>query len=190
MDIWKELTIHSSTIAWKIPWTEEPGRLQSMGSQRVGHDWVTSLTLTHVWMWDLDHKEGRAPKNWCFPTVVLEKTFESPLDSKEIKPVNLKGNQHWILIGRTDAEALILWSPDVKRRLIGKDPDAGKDWRQEEKGTTEDEMVEWHHWFNGHELGQTLGDGEGQGTLVCCSLWGLKKSETTWLLNNNNDKES
>ena len=120
-------------------------------------------------MWELDHKEGWAPKNWCFWTVVLEKTLESPLDCKESKPVNTKGNQSWTFIGRTDAEAEapILWSPDVKSQLIGKDPDAEKDWRQEEKGTTEDEMVGWHHQFNEHEFEQTLGDGEGQGSPMC-----------------------
>ena len=127
---------------------------------------------------------------WHFWTVVLEKTLESPLDCKEIKPVNPKRKQSCIFIGRTDAEALILWPPDVKSRFIGKDPDAGKDWRQEKRGMTEDEIVEWHHWFNGHELGKTLGDGEGQGSLVYCSPWGLKKSEMTWLLNNNNSKDS
>ena len=100
-----------------------------------------SFSSIHVWMWELDHKEGWAPKNWCFPTVVLEKTLESPLNNKEIKPVNPKGNQPWIFIGRVDAEAPILWPPDVKSQLTGKDPDAGKDWRQEEKGMTEDEMV-------------------------------------------------
>ena len=105
-----------------------------------------------------DHKEGRAPKNWYFQTVVLEKTFESPLDSKEIKPVNPKGNQSWIFIRRTDAEAPILWPPDAKNWLIRKDPDAGKDWRWEDKGITEDEMVEWHHWLNEHEFEQALGD--------------------------------
>ena len=107
----------------------------------------------HVWMWELDHKESWALKNWCFWTVVLEKTLESPLGCKEIKPINPKGNQSWIFIGRTDAEAeaLILWPPDGKNWLIGKDPDAGKDWRWEEKGTTEDEMVGWHPWLNGHE---------------------------------------
>ena len=106
-------------------------------------------------MWELDHKESWALKNWCFWTVVLEKTLESPLDSKEIQPVHLKGNQSWIFIRRTDAEAEtpILWAPDVKNWLIGKDPDAGKDWRQEEKGTTEDEMVGWHHRLDGHEFG-------------------------------------
>ena len=116
-----------------------------------------------VWMWELDYKESWAPKNRCFWTMVLEKTLESPLDCKDIKPVHPKGNQPWISIGRTDAEvdAPILWPPDVKSRLSGKDPDAGKDWRQEEKGTTEDEMVGWHHWLNGHGFEQTLGDSEG-----------------------------
>ena len=111
------------------------------------------FSSSHVWMWELDYKESLAPKNWCFWTVVLEKT-ESPLDCKEIQPVHPKGNQSWIFIGRTDAEAEtpLLWPPDVKNWLIGKDPDAGKDWRWEEKGTTEDKMVGWHHWLNGHEL--------------------------------------
>jgi len=134
-------------------------------------------------MWELDHKEGWALKNWCFRTAMLEKTLESPLDSKEIKPVNPKGNQPWIVIGRTDAEAPILWPPDVKSRLIGKDPDAEKDWSQEEKGTTEDEMVGWHHRLNGHEFEQTPGDSEGQESLVCYSPWGRKESDTTWQLN-------
>ena len=108
----------------------------------------------HVWMWELDCEEGWAPKNWCFWTVVLEKTFKSPLDCKEIQPVHPKGNQSWIFIGRTAAEAEtpILWPPDVKNWLIWKDPDAGKDWRQEEKGTTEDEMVGWYHQLSGHEF--------------------------------------
>ena len=108
----------------------------------------------HVWMWQLHYKEGWAQKNWCFWTVVLEKTLESPLNSKEIQPVHPKGNQSWIFIGKTDAEAEtpVLWPPDAKNWLIGKDPDAGKDWRQEEKGTTEDEMFGWHHWLNGHEF--------------------------------------
>jgi len=108
----------------------------------------------HVWMWELDYKEGRVPKNWCFWTVVLEKTLESPLDCKEIQLVHPKGNQSWVFIGRTDAEVEtpILWPPDAKNWLIWKGPDAGKDWRQEEKGTAEDEMVGWHHWLNGHEF--------------------------------------
>ena len=113
-----------------------------------------SFSSSHVWIWELDYKESWTPKNWCFGTVVLEKTLESSLDSKEIQPVYPKGNQCWIFIGRTDAEAEtpIFWPPDVKNWLIWKDPDAGKDWRQEEKGTTEDEMVGWHHWLNGHEF--------------------------------------
>ena len=115
-------------------------------------------------MWELDHKGGWAPKNWCFWTVVLEKTLESPLDCKEIKPVNPKGNQPWIFIGRTWCRIwiLILWSADAKSWLNGKDPDAGKDWRQEEKGMTEDEMVGWHHWLNGHGFGWTPGVGDGR----------------------------
>ena len=124
-------------------------------------------------MWEQDSKEGRAPKNWCFQTEVLEKTLESPLGSKEIRPVNLKRNQPWILFGRTnaEAEAPIFRPPDMNSWLIGKDPDAGKGWRQKEKRVTEDE-VGWHHQLNVHELGQTPGDGEGQGSLVCCSPWG------------------
>ena len=113
--------------------------LQGPSSQNYG------FSSTHVWMWELDHKESGVPKKWCFWTVVSEKTFESPLDCKEIKPVNSKGNQPWIFIGRTDAEAPILWPPDAKNWLIGKDPDARKYWRQEEKEMTEDEIVGWHH---------------------------------------------
>ena len=109
---------------------------------------------SHVWMWELDHKESWALKNWCFRTVVLEKTLESPLDCKEVQPIHPKGNQSWIFIGKTDAEAEtpILWPPNSKNRLTEKDPDAGKDWRQEEKGTAEDEMVGGHHWCDGHEF--------------------------------------
>ena len=120
----------------------------------------------HVWMWELDHKGSWALKNWCFWTVVLEKTLESPLDCKEIKPVNPKGNQSWIFIGRTDAEAeapiLETWLPSVKNWLIRKDPDAGKDWSQEEKGTTEDEIVGWHHWLDGLDFEQAPGVGNGK----------------------------
>ena len=130
-------------------------------------------------------------KNWCFWTVVLEKILESPLDCKEIKPVNPKGNQSWIFTGRTDAEAEapMLWSPDAKNWLIWKDPDAGKDWRQEEKGMTEDEIIGWHHWLNGHEFEQAPGDGEGQGRLACSSPWGFKELDRTERLNNNNNKD-
>ena len=188
---------HSSTLAWKIPWAEEPGRLQSMGSLRVRHNWETSLSLFlscieegngnpiqcsclenqsdggarwaaisgvaqswtwlkwlssqgygfssgHVGVWELDCEESWAPKNWCFWTVVLEKTLESSLDCKEIQPVHSKGDQSWVFIGRTDTEAEtpVLWPPHVKSWLIGKDPDTGRDWRWEEKGTTDDKMVD------------------------------------------------
>ena len=131
-----------------------------------------------IWMWELYLKKGWALKNWCFWTVVLEKTLENPLDNKKIQPVHPKGNQSWVFIGRTDAEAPILWLPDVKSWLIGKDPSAGKDWRQE-KGMTEDEMVGWHHRLNGHEFEQALGDSDGLGSLACCSPWGCKESNTT-----------
>ena len=125
--------------------------------------------------------------NWCFRVVVPEQTLQSPLDSMEIKPVNLKGNQSWILIGRTDAkaEAPVLWSPDMNGWLIGKVPDAGKDWGQKENRASEDEMAGWHHQCNGHELVQTLGNGKGEGGLVCWSPWGHKESDTTGWLNNN-----
>ena len=121
------------------------------------------------------------PKNWCFWTVVFEKTLESPLDCKEIQPVHPKGNQSWVFLGRTDAKAEtpILCPPDAKNWLVWKDPDAGKDWRQEEKRMTEDEMVGWHHWLNGHEFGQILGESGGQGSLACCTMWGRKESDTT-----------
>ena len=127
----------------------------------------------------LGYKESWAPKNWCFWAVVLEETLESPLDCKEIKPVNPKGNQPWIFIVRTDAEALLLLPPDAKSWFMGKDPDAGKDWRQAEKGTTVDEMVGWHRWLYGHEFEQAPGVGDGQGGLMCCSPWGCKESDTT-----------
>ena len=140
---------------------------------------------SHVWMWELDYKENWVPKNWCFWTVVLEKTLESPLHCTEIQPVHPKGDQSWILIWRTVAEAedSIFWPPDVKNWLVWKDPDAGKDWRQEEKGMTEDEMVGWHHQLNGHKFVQALGAGDRQGSLACCSPWGHKESDMTEWLN-------
>ena len=136
---------------------------------------------SHVWMWELDHKESWVLKNWCFKTVVLAKTLEHPLDCKEIKPVHPKGNQSQIFIGRTNAKAetLILCSPDAENWLIWKDPDAGKDWRQEEKGTTKNEMAGWHHQLDGHEFEQAPGVGDGQGSLACCSPWGRKLSDWT-----------
>ena len=124
-------------------------------------------------VWELDYKESWAPKNWCFWTLVLEKTLESPLDCKEIQPVHPKGDQSWVSIGRTDAvaETPELWPPDAKSWLIGKDPDSGKDWGQEEKGMTEDEMVGWHHQINGCGFEWTPGVGDGQGGPVCCGPW-------------------
>ena len=123
------------------------------------------------WMWELDYEESWGPKNWCFWTEVLEKTLESPLDCKEIQPVHSKGDQSWVFIGRTDVEdeTPILWPPDARDWLIWKDPDAGKDWGQEQKGVTEDEIVGWHHQLSGHTFEQTPGDSEGQGSLVCWS---------------------
>ena len=141
----------------------------------------------HVWMWELDHEEGWVLKNGSVQTVVLEKTLESPLDRKEIKPVNPKGNHPWIFSGRTDieAEAPVFWPLDTKSWLTGKDPNIGKGWRREETWTTEDEMVGWHHWLNGHDFEQTLGDSGGQRSLVCYSSWGYKESDMTLQLNNN-----
>ena len=140
---------------------------------------------SHVWMWELDYKESWAQKNWCLWTVVLEKTLESPLDCKEIQPAHPKGNQSWVFIGRTDVEVEIpiLWPPHAKSWLIGKDSDAGRDWGQEEKGTTEDEMVWRHHQFNGHGFGWTLGFGDGQRGLAFCGSWDCKESDTTEQLN-------
>ena len=162
----KEMATHSSVLAWRIPGTGEPGGLPSMGSHRVGHDWIDLAAAA----------------------VVLEKTLESPLDCKEIKPVHPKGNQSWIFVGKTDAEAEapILWPPDTKSQLIRKDPDAGKDWRQEEKGTTEDEMIGCHHRLDGHGFEQAPGGGDGQRILVCCSPWDRKESDMTEQLNNDN----
>ena len=147
-------------------------------------------------MWELGYKRSWAPKNWCFWTVVLEKTLESLLDGKEIKPVNPIGNQSWVFIGRT-AETPIFWPPDVKNWLTRKNPDAGKDWRQEEKGMTEDEMVEWHHRRDGHEFEEALGVRDGQGSLACCSPWGGKSqtglsnwTELNWKLHKQLNKKS
>ena len=136
---------------------------------------------SHVGVWELDHKESQridAFELWCW-----RRLLKSPLDCKDIQPVNPKGNQSWIFIGRTNAEALTLWPPDAKNWLTVKDPDAGKDWRQEEKGMIEDEMVGWHYHLNGHEFEQALGFANGQGSLTCCSPWGCKESGTTEWLN-------
>ena len=136
-------------------------------------------------MWELDCEEGWAPKNWCFWTVVLEKTLECPLDCKEIQPVHSEGDQPWDFFGRNDVktETPVLWPPHLKSWLIGKDSDAGRDWGQEEKGTTEDEMAGSHHWLIGRESGWTPGVGDGQGGLECCDSWGRKESDTTEQLN-------
>ena len=143
------------------------------------------FSIGHVWMWELDCEESWEPKNWCFWTVVLEKTLESPLDCKEIQAVHSEGDQPWDFFGRNDAKAEtpVLWPPHAKSWLIGKDSAAGKDWGQEEKGMTEDEMAGWHHWLDGHESEWTLGVGDGQGGLVCCDSWGRKESDTTEPLN-------
>ena len=149
--------------------------------------WLVKAMVFPIVMYgcELDYKESWPPKNLCFWTMVLEKTLESSLYCKKIQPVHPKRNQSWIFIGRTDVEAEtpILWSPDTKSWLIGKDPDAGDDWKWEEKGTTEDEMVGWHHQLNGHEFEQIPGVGDGQGGLACCSPWGRKESDTTEQLN-------
>ena len=139
----------------------------------------------HVWIWDLDYKDSWASKNGCFWTVVLEKTLESHLDCKMIQPVHPKGNQSWVFFRRAyvEAETPILWPPDAKNWLIGKDPDAAKDWRWEEKGATEDEMVGWHHRLSGYDFEQTLRVGDGQRSMVYCSPWGHKEWDTTERLN-------
>ena len=175
----KSLQMVITAMKWKdtTPWKksyDQPRQcikkqrhyFANKGPSNRGYDFSSS----HVWMWELNYKESWGPKNWCFWTVVLEKTLESPLDCKEIQPVHSKGDQSWAFIGRTDAEAEtpILWPPHAKSWLTGKDPDAERDWGQEEKGTTEDEMAGWHHRLDGHEFEWTPGDGDGQGGLDCC----------------------
>ena len=143
------------------------------------------FSSSHVWMWELNCEEIWAPKNWCFWTGLLEKTLESPLDCKEIQPVHSKGDQSWVFFGRNDAKAEtpVPWPPHAKSWLIGKDSDAGRDWGQEEKGTTENELAGWHHWLDGHEFEWTPGAGDGQGGLACWDSWGRKESDTTERLN-------
>ena len=139
----------------------------------------------HVWMWELECEESWVLKNWCFWTVVLEKTLESPLDCKEIQPIHSEGDQPWDFFGRNDAKAEtpVLWPPHAKCWLIGKDSDAWRDWGQEEKGMTEDEMAGWHHWLDGRESEWTPGVGDGQAGLACCDSWGHKELDTTERLN-------
>ena len=168
---------------WKKSYDKSRQHIKNQRHHSVYKDLYSQsygLSSSHVQMWEMDHKEGWAPKNWCFWIVVLEKTLESPLDCMEIKPVNPKGDQPWIFNGKTDAkaEAPIFWPLDTKNRLTGKDPDAGKDWRQEKEAATEDAMVGWHHRLNGHEFEHAPGNGEGQGSLACCSPWGHKESDT------------
>ena len=172
--LWQTLT------AYDKPWKQ-----RHYFADKVSSSQNHSFSSSHVWMWELDHKESWALKNWCFWTVVLEETLENPLDCKEIKPGNPKGNQSWIFIGKTsaEAEAPILWPPNSKNWLIGKDPDVGADWRQEEKGMTEDEVIEWHHQLDGHEFEQALTVGDGHGSLTCCSPQGHKESDMTERLN-------
>ena len=157
----------------------------SHGNNLSIHWSMRGYITSDLYMWQLDYKESWALNNWCFWTVVLEKTLESPLDCKEIQPVHPQGDQSWIFIRRADAEAEtpILWPPDTKNGLIGKDSDAVRDWGQEEKGKTEDEMAGWHHRPDGHEFEWTLEVGDGQGGLACCSPWGRKESDTTERLN-------
>ena len=144
-----------------------------------------SFSSGHIWMWEVDCEESWVLKNWCIWTVVLEKTLESPLDCKDIQSVHPKGDKSWVFIGRIDAEAEtpVLWLPHAKSWLIGKDPDAGRDWGQEEKGRTEDEMAGWHHRLDGHEFKWTSGVGDGQGGLACCDSWGRKESDIPERLN-------
>ena len=185
----KEMATHSSVLAWRIPGTGEPG------GHRVGHDWsdlaaaaavkamVFPVVMNGCESWIIkkaEHWRIYAFELWCW-----RRLLRIPWTAKRSNQFNPKGNQPWIFTGRMDAEAktLILWPPEVKSRLIGKDPDSRKDWRQEEKGMTEDKMVGWHNLFNGHEFEQSLGDCEGQGSLVCCSPWGCKKSDMTEWLN-------
>ena len=156
------MATHSSVLAWRIPGMGEAGGAAFYGAAQswTWLKWLSSssqrygFSSSHLWMWELDYKESWELKNWCFWTMVLENTLESPLNCKVIQSVNTKANQSWIFTGRTDAEAEtpILWSPDLKNKLIAKVPEGGKDWRQDENGTTEDEMAGWHHQLDGHEF--------------------------------------
>ena len=173
---------------WKESYDQPRQHIQKQRhyfANKVSSSQGYGFSCGHVWIWELDCEESWLPKNSCFWIVVLEKTLESPLDCKEIQPVHPKGDQSWVFIGRTDteAEAPILWPPNAKSWLIGKDLDAGRDYGQEEKGLIEDEMAGWHHRLNGHKFEWTLGAGDGQGGLVCCDSWGHKESDTTERLN-------
>ena len=173
----KLLKIHTAGHRWLF----ESNHQTSKGPSSQGYGFSSG----HVWMWELNCEESWAPKNWCFWTVVLEKTLASPLDCKEIQPDHSEGDQPWDFFGKNDAKAEtpVLWPPHAKSWLIGKDSDAGRDWGQEQKGTTEDEMAGWHHQLDGRESEWTPGVGNGQGGLACCDSWGRKKSDTTEQLN-------
>ena len=189
---WAPKSLWTVTAATKLkddaPWKEtydKPRQHVQKQRQHFANKGPSSqsyaFSSSHEWMWELDYQESWAPKNWSFWTVVLEKTLESPLDFKEIQPVHSEGDQPWDFFGRNDAKAEtpVVWPPHVKSWLIGKDSDAGRDWGQEEKGMTEDEMTGWHHWLDGRESEWTLGVGVGQGGLACCDSWGCKESDTT-----------
>ena len=176
------------TAAWKKSYDQSRQHIKKQRHYFVNKDPLSQnygFSSSHMWMWEMDYKECWVLKNWCLWPVVLEKTLESPLNCKEMQTVHPKGNQSWMLIGRIDAEAetLILWPPDVKNWIIWKEADSGNNWRQKEKGTTGNEMVGWHHWLNGLEFEKTLGVGNGQGGLVCCSPCSCKESDTTEQLN-------
>ena len=175
--------IKRSLLLWRKAMTSLDSILKSRGIPLSTKVCIVKTMIFAVVMWELDYKERWAPNNWCFWIVVLEKTLESPLDCKEIQPIHPKGDHSWVFIGRTDVEdeTPILWPPDAKSGLIWKDPDAGKDWGQEKKGMTEDEMVGWHHRHNGHGFGWTPGVGDRPGGLVCS--WGRKELDTTERLN-------
>ena len=177
-------TLHFKRPPWKESYDQPTHHIKKQ-RHYFADKGLSSLSFafsnSHIRMWELGHKEGWAPKNWCFWTVVLEKTLESPLDCKEIQPVLSEGDQPWDFFGKNDAKAEtpVLCPPHGNTWLIGKDTDAGMDWGQEEKGMTEDEMAGWHHWFCGCESEWTPGVGDGQGGLACCDSWGHKESDTT-----------
>ena len=175
---WKTLT------PWKKSYDQHIKKQRHYFANKGPSGQGYGFSSSHVWMWELDCEESWAPKNWCFWTVVLQKTLESPFDCKEVQLVHPKGDQSWVFTGRTDAKAetAILCPPHAKSWLIGKDSDAGRDWRQQ-KGMTEDEMVGWHHWLDGCEFDWTPGVGDGQGGMTCCDSCDRKESDTTEQMN-------
>ena len=178
-------TVYFRILIWKMSLLFNIETFFKLGFNKGLSSQGYGFSSGHVWMWELDCEEGWAPKNWCFWTVVLEKTLESPLDCKKIQPVHSEGDQPWDFFGRNDAKAEtpVYWPPHAKSWLIGKDSDASRDWGQEEKGTTEDEMAGCHHWLDGCESEWTPRVGDGQGGLACCGSWGRKESDTSEWLN-------